>query len=977
MAVNNGRGAVAQPSIHKVKTNGRTAMNGKPVVLRVATPLLSRSIVLALLFLAGGLAKAQLPAGAITGQTRDQSGAVVAGANVTATNKGTGLKRTAMTSAEGSYTLEVLPVGSYEIQVEKPGFSKIVQQEVSVLIGQTLTLNFSLSVGSISQSVIVTSAPNLIDTTSSDLGGSITPLQTADLPLNGRNWQDLVALAPGVKSDVGTEMNGSAGLGMDMSTKIFLDGAEATSQSVDEPNTLISADTIDQFKVLTNRFDAQYGRSESMIVNATTKSGTNNFHGTGFWFFRDTPLDAPDFFTGVKEPFEDLQTGGTIGGPIVKNRTFFFGGYEYQRSPSTNFPGTGIASLDTPVPNNQLLSLGLAKLDHQLTPDIRLFVRASGFKENTTGNGVYGPNTPSTQYNLPTFDENFVGGLNQVISSNSVNDIRFTWERHRFGNDPVVLYPELVFPDATFGTPYNMPSAVEDRYQDLRDDYSHVINGGHGSHSLKVGVEIKHNTEGGTFCEYCEGVFDFNSDPTNLATGFVGINPAQWDLSQLPAATQYTQGLGSFVINVHEYVVSAYVQDDWKISRRLTANLGVRYDAELGSLGEDFATRSDAIPSKTPDLGAIQPRLGFAWDITGKGTTVIRGGAGIYYDQVFLNVAFDQQVFNGQSFVIADVQNFPVRSNFFTDPLNGETFQQFLDGAAPTVIRPIAGNARIPRAWTESIGIQHQITPTMFISADYVHSLGFHQLVEQDTNLFCCTASPAGFPLPTTIYGRPNPKFSRIRTFETAAHSKYQGLQLDFEKRMGRHVQFGMNYLLSSNWDDTSGPFDEPNNPFNVNGDWAHSSLDERQRFAANVIGMLPFGFLASGVVHAHSGDIIGQSTGGNDLWLDGDISGDRPICASTIPGCQTAGIPNGQFFPRNTIYGKSLFRTDFRVARDFKIKERYVIEPIAEWFNVFNNKNYDSYDNNVFDTTFDQPQDSGDLTVLPRQMQVAVRFIF
>ena len=669
-------------------------MSGRTFVLGLVGPLVRSAMILILTFSAASLAKAQLPVGEITGQVRDQGGAVVAAVNITAINEGTGLRRVTVTSAEGSYALVDLPVGNYEIQASKTGFSTSVQKDISVVIGQSLAINFDLNVGAVSQTVVVTTTPILTDTTSSDLGGVIAPLQTGNLPLNGRNWQDLVALVPGVKSDIGTLENGSAGLGMDMSTKIFLDGAEASAQGVDEPNTLISADAVDEFEVLTNRFDARYGRSGSMIVNATTKSGTNNFHGTGYWFFRDTPLDAPDFFTGTKEPFEDLQTGGTVGGPIVKNRTFFFGGYEYQRSPSTNISGTGISNLDVPVPNDQFLSLGILKLDHQLTSNIRLFVRGTGFKEKTTGNGVFGLNTPSTQYNQPTFDENIIGGLTQVISSESVNDVRFTWERHRFGNDPVVLFPELVFPDATFGTPFNMPSAVADRYQDLRDDYSRVIGGGHGSHNLKVGVEFKRNTEGGSFCEYCEGVFDFDSDPTNLATGFPGINPAQWDLSGLPSPTEYTQGLGSTAINVHEYVASGYVQDDWKISPRITANLGVRYDAEIGSLGEGF--RTNVIPSKSPDLGAIQPRLGFAWDVTGKGKTVIRGGAGIYYDQIFLNVAFDQQVFNGQSFVIAEVQNFPVRSNFFSDPLNGETFQDFLDGAAPTSIRPIAANARIP-----------------------------------------------------------------------------------------------------------------------------------------------------------------------------------------------------------------------------------------------------------------------------------------
>jgi hypothetical protein len=946
-------------------------------------------LALALVSAAAAGATAQVRLAELSGIVTDDSGGVLPGVTVTVTQVGTKNQRSDVTQASGTYFLAGLEPGVYEIRFELVGFTPVVFESTRLAIGQSQRVDTKLTVATIEETVRVVGEAPIVDTTKSTLSGRISQTQVEELPVNGRNWLNFAALAPGVKGDVGQNPQAGVGRGQ-IGSKVFVDGASTQTASTVGVQTEVSKDVIGEFEVLTNRFDAQLGHAGSVIINAVTKSGTDAFSGSAFYYFRDRELNARDFFTGIKEPYRNQQFGGTTGGPIKRGMTRFFTSYERQAEPTTKSANTGFPSLDRPVDADDTKNLGFWRVDHNFTTNHRVTIRQNYYDRNQPYTNTGGAIVPSasTNFNIKTWRTN--GGVNSVFGSRLVNQLQFNYtdseqffSRSECGYAPATGdCPTHTFPSVRIGPQPNVGFELHN-WLTIRSDATYFFEK-KGSHNVKFGGEITTGHVIIFFPNATNGVFFYNSNPPNLATCCEGSNQRTWDVSQFPIPARYNVGLGDFQTKAPNDIYGLYLQDDWTVGR-VTLNLGVRYDLEVGSLANDQSGLTVA-PAEN-DTDNVQPRLGFAWDVTGTGRTVVRGGGGKYYDQVYLNLTYNQLLQNSGKNVNVTLFNTNNDPTFADDPLRGQGFDELQSLGGLRNVSRIQRGAEQPHTWSGSIGVAQQVASTLAISADYVYQKSDALLVNIDSNLACCLAN--GFPVPVNSgtypelggfvqgVGRPNPNFGTITDYTFQGRAVYHGLQVGVTKRMAQNYQLGLTYLLSKN-DDTATTL---NNPFDLEADYGRSSQDQRHRLTANWVVRLPYAFNFNGIFYAASGQAIGATTGGIDINGDVATAGDRPTCgldARFAPGCAALGIPNGQVIPRNPLRSEAVARFDVRLSRTFAFGTVRV-EPLFEVFNLFNRRNYDpgAYQTSLANVRFGQEGRSSSLPYQPRQIQVGGRLTF
>src|SRR5258706_5087574 len=314
---------------------------------------------------------AQVAQAELRGGVLDESGAALPGATITATHVETGTVRTTVTSATGTYVMPALPIGVYKISEELAGFGTLTKEGIRLAVGESASLDFALKVASVAETITVQGESPLVDTKKSELSGRVEQRQVESLPVNGRDWLGLVSLVPGARGNPGAIQAGSSGSDM---AKYQVDGVDVTNQCCGGSNQGYSMENIEEFKVETNRYDAEYGRVNGAVINAVTKSGSNAFRGTGFGYFRNDKFgDAPNFFTGQVAPFEQNQTGLNSGGPILKNKAFYFASFEYNDLIATAHPNTGYAQFDVNAPNNTTKYYTTARGDIQVNDKHRVF----------------------------------------------------------------------------------------------------------------------------------------------------------------------------------------------------------------------------------------------------------------------------------------------------------------------------------------------------------------------------------------------------------------------------------------------------------------------------------------------------------------------------------------------------------------------------------------------------------------------------
>jgi hypothetical protein len=886
------------------------------------------------------VASAQVNQAELRGTVADESGAALPGVTITATNVETGATRTTVTSASGTYLMPALPLGTYHVKVELVGFATVLREGLRLGVGESAVTNFTMKVASLEETLTVVGEAPIVETTQSDLGGRVQTSQIESLPLNGRNWLELVALVPGARGNPGTIGAGTSG---GDASRYQMDGISVTGQGTGSETQSYSHETIAEFQVLTNRFSAEYGRVTGAVINAVSKSGTNQFRGSGLFYVRNDKFDAENFFTNRVAPFDEKQTGFTFGGPIVRDRAHFFAAYEYQTRSITATPNTGVPQFDVDVNNGIQRKLPSMRVDLQLSNAHRLFVRGSIYYLNSQNNGVGGNTSVSAGNNEDFNNYDMSIGETWVVNNRMVHEVRagvfyFYRQLYESANTPRYAFPAVLLGPAT-----NVPQWWREKIFQASNSLSYFLPDWHGEHKMKAGFQFTLPYYQGELPRISYGSFNFDRNPPDYN------NMATW-----PAPTRYTTTLGDFSYDVNNPIYAGFVQDDWTVSSKLTLNLGVRYDLEPKVTNKELADPLDEGPRRV-DGDNIAPRVGFAYDVRGNGRTVVRGGIGRYYGNILLNIPMNEARDRNRRVSVT------ILNPSLTDPLGGLTLEQAL--ARQTVRSRVVmdSNYDTPVQDQLSIGIGQQLGDRYGWEADYVHSNGRHLQMSRNINFF---EDPVlHVPLNPTIHGRPYPQFSDITRYESWGKSRYDGLQLGFTgRRGGAPYEFGASYTLSwAKGDTNANRFGVVNNPFNLGDEYSYLTTDQRHRLYTHGTAYLPWDIQFAAIFFAGSPKPL-------DIQTNRDPFGSGPRRWLDATG---AVLPkNGERTLKND------YKLDLRLVKSLHVG-RASIQGAVDIFNVLNTENWGTYGTTFGATTYLQPSSSTNLFYQPRQVQFGVRVTY
>ncbi|MFL6332525.1 MAG: TonB-dependent receptor domain-containing protein [Pyrinomonadaceae bacterium] len=1097
---------------------------------------------------------AQVNTASVTGLVTDTAGAVVPNASVTLKNKATNVETTATTDSSGYYNFASVPVGAYTVTVERPGFKRVVLEEVKLEVGQKARVDAALEVGAVTETVTVTSA-TLLSTQEATTGGVIENRMVTQLPLSGRNWDDLISLVPGVQSDRYTEEGGGTANGRtgganvhgvrSLQNNFVLDGVDnnSISENVQELTTQVarpSVDSIQEFKVSTNPYSAENGRSPGALISVTTKSGTNVFHGTLYEFHRNRVFDANNFFNnraGARKP-QNIQNqfGGNFGGPVVHDRAFFFFNYEGTRirkgstrlgnvplanelrgdfsnaaAVANRIPGGAYATLFDRVGdcralvpsafnangsfiNNQIPAQCLDPLAQKvlaLLPapntvpgtgplNLNNFIRNPGIQDDTdsyTGRfdwqqsaknsffarytlsdrfryvpGIFGGTVDGTGSSangrLNMKGQSAAVGWTRVVSSRLVNEFRLGWGRNNslavqdpFGTNTLAELGFLGVPDSPLysggipgisisarggttlpggqsgfdrlGSPDFLPKSQRTNQFQWTDNVSLS----YGPHQLKFGADLR----GPMRNIYLDvpslrGTLNFDGNRT-------GVGLADFLLGY-PSGAQLANPQ---VVDSRLKMFSGFVQDDWKASRRLTLNLGLRYDyATWPYEGRDRLTNLDPktgqlfTPSNSPygrslinpDRNNFAPRVGLAYQLND--ATVLRTGYGRFYmlferagseDQLSLNLPYLVQNNVTAANNNSTANNIRLRTGFNLS-LNPASVDPRL-----VRLRAINPEAVMPSIDQWNLGVQRLLPGDFVVTADYVGTKGTHLSVLRNLNQQLFNAAGVG----TGVI--PYPSLGPIEYRDNGGNSNYHGGELTVEKRFSRGFSFRTAYTYSKSIDYAqehlaaggTGSFTQ--NARDLRERRGPSDFDVTHRFVGSYIWELPFGkghgylndgplahvfggWRLSGLANLRSGRPFTVAANGNSTALGGARGGGLVSAFADCVG--DPSLPSGQqtidrWFDttafvapnparlgncgRNTVRGPGLTNFDASLARVFDyFGENRELEFRWEVFNVLNTPQFGLPDRNISGTA------AGRISTLagdPRVMQFALKFNF
>jgi outer membrane receptor protein involved in Fe transport len=1017
--------------------------------------------------------------GALGGSVMNQNKEVVPGASVTVRNIGTNQEETATTDDAGRFRIVNLQPGTYTLTVSASGFSPFTQEKIVVEVGQVTSIDVPLSIGPVSGTVEVSSEAPVINTERQDFSQNINQTSINELPINGRRWSNFALLTPGTVPDgnfglisfrgISGLLNNSTVDGGDNNQAFFSEERGRTRISY-----VVSQASIREFQVNTSNYSAEYGRAAGGVVNAVTKSGTNDFHGQFFYYQRNNRFGArnPLAFQSVLLPNgttdrigikpEDVrhQFGGNIGGPIVKDKLFFFFNYDEQKR---NFPGLGIFSnpayLST-INRTNLKAADRGLTDAQIDATVAFLNSLTGTVERRGDQRIILPkfdwhinedHTFTATYNRlrwaspagvqtqatntrgrASFGNDFVevDSLNlrlaSTFSQQLVNEFRFQWGRDfetQFSQPPLPGEPTTAgggrSPDVflTGGLEFGKPTFLERAAfpDEKRWQFADTVSLSYGNHTFKWGGDVNYVTDLQINLRNEAGAYSYNNindfivDYVNFTSGGA-LRTANKQCSTTTRiagkcyTSNYNQGFGPTSFQFPTTDLAFFVQDDWRMTPRLTVNLGLRY--EYQRLPEPFLfnpglAQTGNIPDDKNNFG---PRFGFAYDLSGNGKTSIRGGYGIYYGRIvnstLLNALTNTGNAGSQSQVslAATVAAAPVFPNVLTSAPAGTTAVQFF-----------APNAANPQIHQADLIVEHEIARNTVVSASYLFSNGRRLPYFVDTNLnapnttrtFNVVDGPfAGqqVQIPYFTGARPNTAFGAITEIRSSVFSKYNALVLQANRRLTNGLQFQVNYTLSKATDNGQGSvtFTNTNDPFNAFDQARENSLsnfDRRHKFTASAVYNTDFfdqggsdigraifdGWTIAPIFTAHSG-----------ARYTGTISG---AANTTAFGANTAGGLNGSngstrfpLLPRNYFKQPNIINTDLRLSRRFNFNETMNIEFLVEFFNLFNRTQVSSIDNAMytvsgsnltFRPTFGTVTEASATLYRERQVQFALRFEF
>ena len=898
----------------------------------------------------------------VSGRVTDPSGAVVEGAQVTAHQSSTNLNQSAKTDLEGRFRFPYLRVGQYEIRVRQPGFAEAARSLV-VTAGSAFDLPFSLSLEASETNVTVIGEGALLEAARTQIAGTVMQTEISNLPLNGRNFLDVALLVPGVSptntasSQLFAETSAVPGQGISVgsqrnfSNNFMVDGLSANDDAAGLSGIFYGLDVVHEIQVITSGGQAELGRAMGGYVNIVTKSGTNSLHGDLYSYLRNQRFNAANPLSNTKLPSTQAQYGASLGGPIVHDRTFYFANFEQRqlqqsglitiapasveainaRLTAAGYRGLPIATGLFPDPVHNTNFLG--KVDHEFSPKDLFSLRYSVYdvySTNSRGAGALNAATAST--GLDDTDHTVAIGNVATLSPVTVNETRAQFTR----SDLRALPADPVGPAvsiagvATFGTLSGAPTGRWNNLCEIADNFSHQI----GPHAIRSGADFLYN---------------------DLTIAFPRSNRGSYSFSSLAAFLQgvynnsgFTQTFGNSVVRQPNPNAGFYVQDEWKVSSRLTLNIGLRYDLQF-------------LKTIDTDTHNISPRAGFAWSPFESRRTVVRGSYGVFYDRVPLRALANALL--SSSNTIALTPSSQVSVSLSPTQAGAPVFPNILpNSAVPTgvLVNFTTMNPRLQNAYSEqgSFEIEQQLGDRASVSVAYQHARGLHLIVSVNQNVPACMA--AG----TNNGCRPNPSYANNSQYSSLADSRYDGLLVSFMQRPTHWGSYRVSYAWSKALNNVGEFFfSSPINPYNIWDDYGRSDDDQRHRLVFNG-SVSTHGFQLSGMLQYYSALPLNITSGVN-----------------TIQG--TAGRPllNGTFIGRNTGAGNDFFSVGTRLSRTFRLTERLRLEAMAEAFNALNRRNNLTKNANfgagIYPSnpspTFGQVTSVND----PRQIQFALRFRF
>jgi hypothetical protein len=907
------------------------------------------------------VAQQNVTSGTLSGRIEDSRGAVVSGAHVIATNLETNQRLATTTDGEGRYRFPYLRTGVYDVTVEAAGFAGVSKQ-LTVLLGQSLELALKLDVAGVSANVNIGSDVPLIETVRTQMTETIHPREITDLPLNGRNYLDLALLVPGVSAtNTGSnqrfaETSAVPGQGISVAgqrnlyNSFIVDGVSANDDAADLTGTYYSEEVIDQFQVVTSGGIAEFGRASGGIVNILTRSGTNEWRGNTYGFFRNQRFDARNPLAPAKDLLTQAQYGATAGGPLRRERTFFFTNFEQTRrnySAVITVAPAAVATINNRLRAvkypGQLIETGVVpasfdttnfftRLDHRINERNQLSARYS-------------------LYNITAINSRTVGGLNSIsrgsgindtdqtvqvsnvttFSSHTINEARFQFTNSRLSapvNDTVGPAAGISGV-ANFGTATFSPLARDINLFEAVDNGSTQA----GNHSFKAGGGFLYNRLNILFPGAFQGVYNFSSLNSFLDGTYISYQQA----FGVPDQFQSNPNLGVFV------------QDEWRARRDLTINGGLRYDVQY--LPDPIET----------DANNFAPRLGIVY-APGDRKTVIRASYGLYYDRIPLRATSNALQRDGSKYLV--VQLAPTQTGAPVFP-NVLAVQPSTLPTKPNITR-IDPNIGVSYSQQANLQIERELPWDAIVSVGYLHLRGKHLILSRNVNV---PTVPASTGVPNL--GRPDPNWGNISRFESAGNSYYDGMVVSFKQRASRWSTVRLSYTLSKSIDDAGNFFfSSVQDNFNIRDDRGLSDNDQRHRL------------VLSGTLEAPQ-----EAKGGVKGLLRGFQFGYIFTYASRLPfnvllGSDRNFDTNNNDRPlgvgRNTGRGFDFASLDLRLSRRFSLSERVDLQLLAEGFNVLNRANF-GVPNNTFGggvkplPTFGQPTAAFD----PRQFQFGMKVSF
>ncbi len=734
---------------------------------------------------------AQVGDAELFGIVTDPSGGPVAGAKLSLTNEESGVARASLADTEGRYHFPALAPGRYSLKTEAVGFRTAGVTGIVLTVGTHLETNVPLTIGNVQEQVTVTAETPPIDTSKGDVSGVVTQQQMDTLPVNTRQYLNLALLMPGTSQDASRTFYNNVqigGGGRFYANGFMVDGVTNTWAEQGEPRQNFPEGAVQEFRVNTNQFKAEQGLAMGGVVNVVTKSGTNGFHGEAFEYFRDSALNHDNTFTQQafqaagetgKAPFRRNQFGGDFGGPIVKNRTHFYAAFERTQvddsfiifaAGSHQFYSANEGVIDKPS-HDQMFNL---RVDHEISNNQHAFARYSQEWNKQTWQGC-GATVEANCYDGLIPRHSFVAGHTWTARPTLVNEFRFQYALASYllgpsgqpiftslGQYPATRLAELQtvysFPSFRYGQGYG-ELGTEKRWE-LKDDISYI----RGTHTLKFGFDFSRIPFADDTVINYQGTWTFATDQL-----FNPKDPST--IANLTKPTQFTAAIPGQYTSVPVNQYAAYIQDDWKVTPRLTLNLGLRWDKETGSYNE--SVNPSSFPVAIPYLGNpgdrgqsrnFGPRFGFAWDILGDGKNVVRGGYGIYYNNIQTLLNFPENRNISQCNVLIVNPTYP-------DPYGGKSPTSFCSSAAPT-ITVLDRNFAMPYSQQFTLGYSREIVHDFSIHVDgvYMHTLKDWRTVDVNP--------------PNAAGVRPLPAFARVLDHESISQYKYRGMYVRAEKAL-------------------------------------------------------------------------------------------------------------------------------------------------------------------------------------------------